>query len=88
MNAGHVVSLLAFATTCLCALSLGRRVAHFTASRTLVTLVLPASFVLLGALGLLYIFFPNTKVPRPHSSERYAPSPSDRCSHGSSSRIP
>lgn len=61
MNAGHVVSLLAFATTCLCALSLGHRVAHFTASRTLVTLVLPASFVLLGALGLLYIFFSQHK---------------------------
>lgn len=56
MNAGQVVSLLAFATTCVCALSLGRRIAHLTVSRTFVTLVLPASFVLLGALGLLYIF--------------------------------
>ena len=56
MSAGQLISLLAFATTCVCALSLGRRVAHLTVSRTLVTLVLPASFVLLGALGLLYIF--------------------------------
>lgn len=65
MNVGHVVSLLAFATACACALSLGHRVAHFTASRTLVTLVLPASFVLLGALGLLYVFFSQSKSGEP-----------------------
>lgn len=65
MNVGHVVSLLAFATACACALSLGHRVAHFTASRTLVTLVLPASFVLLGALGLLFIFFSQSKSGEP-----------------------
>lgn len=65
MNVGHVVSLLAFATACACALSLGHRVAHFTASRTLVTLVLPASFVLLGTLGLLYVFFSQSKSSEP-----------------------
>ena len=61
MNVGQVVSLLAFTIACVCALSLGHRVAHLTVSRTLVTLVLPASFVLLGALGLLYIFFSQHK---------------------------
>lgn len=65
MSVGHVVSLLAFATACACALSLGHRVAHFTASRTLVTLVLPASFVLLGTLGLLYVFFSQSKSSEP-----------------------
>lgn len=65
MTVGHIVSLLAFAIACACALSLGHRVAHFTASRTLVTLVLPASFVLLGALGLLYIFFSQSKSGEP-----------------------
>lgn len=65
MNVGHVVSLLAFATACACALSIGYRVAHFTASRTLVTLVLPASFVLLGTLGLLYVFFSQSKSGEP-----------------------
>lgn len=65
MNVGHIVSLLAFAIACACALSLGHRVAHFTASRTLVTLVLPASFVLLGTLGLLYVFFSQSKSGEP-----------------------
>lgn len=65
MNVGQVVSLLAFTIACVCALSLGHRVAHLTVSRTLVTLVLPASFVLLGAVGLLFIFSPHHHSVKP-----------------------